>query len=93
MSAQTEFVIEPSCRVFTLLSDLDGARGFDSLSVFEPFSRDVGQRNLTHEDGVLILLNLQIIQILQHLQLLLWPTTKLNIQHLHSFTESEYFIF
>lgn len=53
----------------TFLPDPDGAGGFDLLAIFEPLSRDAVQRQLTHEHGILILLDVQILQTLDDLKL------------------------
>lgn len=56
-------------RMMTFLPDPNGAGGFDPLAVFEPLSRDTFQRQLTHEHGILILLDVQILQTLDDLKL------------------------
>lgn len=53
----------------TFSADLDGARWSDLVAVFVPLPSDLLQRDLTHEDSVLVLLNVKVLQILHYLQL------------------------
>lgn len=46
------------------------------MAVFVPLPRHVLQRNLTHEDGILVLLDVKILQILHYLQLMLCKLVK-----------------
>ena len=57
----------------TFLAYFDGAGGNYLLPVLEPLPRHVFQGDLTHKHGILVLLHLQVLQALQHLQLALWP--------------------
>lgn len=42
------------------------------MAVFVPLPGNVLQRNLAHEDCVLVLLNVKVLQISRYLQLMLW---------------------
>ena len=55
----------------TLCSGLDGAGGSNLVPALVPFAWDLFHGDLTHEDGVLVFLDVQIFQILQDLQLAL----------------------
>ena len=57
--------------VLTLCSRLDGAGGSNLVSALVPFAWDVFHGDLTHEDSILVFLDVQIFQILQDLQLTL----------------------
>lgn len=63
---QRRSFLEPS---LTFSADLDGARWSDLVAVFVPLPSDLLQRDLTHEDSVLVLWNVKVLQILQYLQL------------------------
>ena len=56
--------------VLTFCADLDGAGGPDLVAVLVPLSRHVDQRNLAHEHGILVLLDVNILQLLHYLQLM-----------------------
>lgn len=48
----------------TFSADLDGAGRPDPVAVFVPLPSHALQGNLTHEDGVLVLLDVKILQFL-----------------------------
>lgn len=61
------------------------------MSVFVPLPGDVLQRHLAHEDGVLVLLDVEVLQILHDLQLVFCESqqTKYTQKSLfHSFTRA-----
>lgn len=53
----------------TFSADLDGAGGSDLMAVLVPLPRNLLQRDLTHENSILVLLNVKVLQILDYLQL------------------------
>lgn len=55
----------------TFSADLDGAAGSDPVAVLVPLPGQVLQGHLAHEDGILLLLDVEILQVLHHLQLVL----------------------
>lgn len=57
--------------IVTFLSDLDGAGGLDPLAVPVPLPRHVLHRELADENGVLVLLDVHVLQGLQDQQLAL----------------------
>lgn len=46
------------------------------MAVFVPLPGNVLQRNLAHEDCILVLLNVKVLQIPHYLQLMLWSGEK-----------------
>ena len=54
------------------MADLDGAGGLDPVSVPEPLPQDVLHRQLAHKHSVLVLLDVQVLQTLEHQNLSLW---------------------
>lgn len=53
---------------WTFGAGLDGAGGADLVAILPPLSTHVLQRHLTHEHGILVLLNVQVLQVLDYLQ-------------------------
>lgn len=60
----------------TFLTDFDGAGGLYPLAIFIPLSRYVLHRQLTNEDCVLILLDVQVVEALRDQQLSLCRDVK-----------------
>lgn len=55
----------------TFRADLDGAGGSYLVPLFVPFRSHILQRDLAHEDGILVLLDVEVLQFLHDLQLVL----------------------
>lgn len=53
----------------TFSADLDSAGGSDLLAILVPLPSNLLQRDLTHENSILVLLNVKVLQILYYLQL------------------------
>ena len=49
------------------------------MAVSVPLSSDLHQRHLAHEDGVLVLLNVKVLQVLHDLQLVLCEVSEEKI--------------
>lgn len=65
-----------SCRPLTFTADLDGAGGSDLVPVLVPLPCNLLQGELTHENGVLVLLDVKVLQILHDLQLMFCDVRK-----------------
>lgn len=62
----------------TFSADLDGAGGSDLMAVLVPLPSNLLQRDLTHENSILVLLNVKVLQILDYLQLVFCDLSKKN---------------
>lgn len=63
----------------TFSADLDGATGPDLVAVSVPLSSDLLQRHLAHEDSILVLPNVKVLQIMHYLQLVLCEVSEEKI--------------
>lgn len=68
--------ITSTCPSLTFSARLYGACGSNLVAVVVPLPTHILQRNLAHEDGILVFLNVQILQILHDLQLMFCVVSK-----------------
>lgn len=62
----------------TFSADLDGAGGSDLMAILVPLPGNLLQRDLTHENSILVLLNVKVLQILDYLQLVFCDLSEKN---------------
>lgn len=62
----------------TFSADLDGAGGSDLMAILVPLPSNLLQRDLTHENSILVLLNVKVLQIMYYLQLVFCDLSKKN---------------
>lgn len=63
-------------RPLTFTADLDGAGGSDLVAILVPLPSNLLQGDLAHENGVLVLLDVKVLQILHDLQLMFCDVSK-----------------
>lgn len=63
-------------RSLTFAADLDSAGGSDLVSILVPLPSNLLQGDLAHENGILVFLDVKVLQILHQLQLMFCDVRK-----------------